>query len=75
MTEVSAMRRVHLEAAEDHVERLAKENDPIGAVKELIWNGLDADATHISVMIGVSPLYGVERVTVSDNGTGLRVLP
>jgi hypothetical protein len=65
------MRRVHLEAAEDHVERLAKENDPIGAVKELIWNGLDADATHISVKIGLSPLDGVERVTVSDNGTGI----
>lgn len=65
------MRWVHLEAAEDHVERLAKENDPIGAVKELIWNGLDAEATSIAVKIHVSPLEGVERVTVSDNGTGI----
>lgn len=65
------MQRVHLEAAADHVERLAREGDPIGAVKELIWNALDADATRVIVDIEVSDLGGVERVVVRDNGTSI----
>ncbi|MEV5694296.1 ATP-binding protein [Micromonospora globbae] len=63
--------RVHLEAAEDHVERLAREGDPIGAVKELVWNALDADATKVSVEIETSELGGYEKITISDNGDGI----
>ncbi|MCX4236297.1 ATP-binding protein [Streptomyces ortus] len=65
------MRRVHLEAAEDHVERLAKEHDPVGAVKELIWNALDADARSVRVSIERSLTEGVEKVIVTDDGTGI----
>ncbi|MEV5210984.1 ATP-binding protein [Micromonospora sp. NPDC053740] len=65
------MRRVHLEAAEDHVERLARENDPVGAVKELVWNALDADATRVEVLLDLSDLGGVEKITVIDNGSGI----
>ncbi|GAA1891772.1 ATP-binding protein [Asanoa iriomotensis] len=65
------MRRVHLEAAEDHVQRLARESDPLGAIKELIWNALDADATRVDVVLHRSPLGAVERVTVRDDGTGI----
>ncbi len=65
------MRRVHLEAAEDHVQRLARESDPLGAVKELIWNALDADATRVDVVLHRSPLGAVERITVRDDGTGM----
>ncbi|MDG4827359.1 ATP-binding protein [Asanoa sp. WMMD1127] len=65
------MRRVHLEAAEDHVQRLAREGDPLGAVKELVWNALDADANLVEVVLHRSPLGAVERVTVRDDGTGM----
>ena len=65
------MRRVHLEAAEDHVERLARVKDPIGAVKELVWNALDAEATRVEVTLTCSELGAVEKVTVVDNGTGI----
>ncbi|WP_176739774.1 ATP-binding protein [Micromonospora aurantiaca (nom. illeg.)] len=65
------MRRLHLEAASDHVERLAKEHDPLGGVKELIWNALDSDATRVSIEIGTSDLGGVDRVIVRDNGLGI----
>jgi hypothetical protein len=65
------MRRVHLEAAEDHVQRLARESDPLGAIIELIWNALDADATRVDVVLHRSPLGAVERVTVRDDGTGM----
>ena len=68
---LSVMRRVHLEAAEDHVERLARENDPVGAVKELVWNGLDAEATRVEVILETTAIGAVEKVTVIDNGTGI----
>ncbi|MGW0839433.1 ATP-binding protein [Streptomyces sp. NPDC002787] len=65
------MRRVHLEAAEDHVERLAREHDPVGAVKELIWNALDADARLVRVVIERSPTDSVDKIVVIDDGTGI----
>ncbi|AQA14051.1 ATP-binding protein [Streptomyces malaysiensis] len=65
------MRRVHLEAAEDHVERLAREGDPVGAVKELIWNALDADATRVEVVIERSATGAVDKIVVADNGSGI----
>ncbi|MFJ9573013.1 ATP-binding protein [Streptomyces bacillaris] len=65
------MRRLHLEAAEDHVERLAKEHDPVGAVKELIWNALDADATRVTVTIERSVTGAVDKVMIADDGEGI----
>ncbi|MFC1421161.1 ATP-binding protein [Streptacidiphilus cavernicola] len=65
------MRRVHLEAAEDHVERLAREGDPVGAIKEIIWNALDADALTVEVTIERTVLDAVDRVIVRDDGTGI----
>ncbi|GIF75160.1 hypothetical protein Asi02nite_46780 [Asanoa siamensis] len=53
------------------MQRLARESDPLGAVKELIWNALDADATRVDVVLHRSPLGAVERVTVRDDGTGM----
>ncbi|MFC8009063.1 ATP-binding protein [Streptomyces cinereoruber] len=65
------MRRVHLEAAEDHVERLAREHDPVGAVKELIWNALDADATKVTVTIERSATGAADKVLIADDGEGI----
>lgn len=65
------MRRVHLEAAEDHVERLAREHDPVGAVKELIWNALDADAIKVTVAIERSATGAVDKVMITDDGEGI----
>lgn len=65
------MRRVHLEAAEDHVERLARERDPVGAVKEFIWNSLDADANSVVVEIERAELDSIDRITIKDDGSGI----
>lgn len=65
------MRRVHLEAAEDHVERLARERDPVGAIKELIWNALDANASNVSVVIERSVTDAVDKIVVADDGDGI----
>ncbi|MFI9581186.1 ATP-binding protein [Streptomyces sp. NPDC052236] len=65
------MVRVTLTVGQDHVAQLARLGDPVGAVEELIWNGLDADAEHVVVELGTNDLGGVETVTVTDDGTGM----
>ena len=62
------MTRIQLEAASDLVERLAYESQPLRAVIELIWNGLDADAHHVVVTIAHNEM---DSVTVQDDGHGM----
>lgn len=65
------MSKVSLEAAQDHVETLAHEGDPVRAVLELIWNGLDADAHHVSVDFERNEADGIVGVRVVDDGHGI----
>lgn len=65
------MRTVHIEAKPDHLLRLARLKDPVGAVAELIRNGLDAEAHRIEVDVEVNDLGGVEFVSVEDDGHGM----
>ena len=58
-----------VEVQADFLERQAKAR-PVQAVAELIWNGLDADATRVDVHIDRNDL-GMTRVLVRDNGTGI----
>jgi Histidine kinase-, DNA gyrase B-, and HSP90-like ATPase len=54
---------------QDFLERQAKAT-PVAAVAELIWNGLDADATRVDVDLEPDGLGGIGKVIVSDNGEG-----
>lgn len=63
--------RIQLEAAPDHVERLSFEKEPLQAVAELIWNGLDADAHNVEVTLARNEVDGIEAVTVKDDGHGM----
>lgn len=65
------MRRIHLDAKPDHVLRLARRNDPRGAVAEVVWNALDAEAHYVDIDIQVNDVGGVERVIVRDDGHGM----
>jgi hypothetical protein len=65
------MERIELEVGQDHVESLAKLRNPLIAIEEMIWNGLDADATDISVQLRTNSLGGLDTITVRDNGTGI----
>ncbi|MEU0571890.1 ATP-binding protein [Nonomuraea sp. NPDC005983] len=65
------VRTVHIEAKPDHLLRLARQKDPVSAVAEMIWNALDAEATHVSVDLEVNELNGVESVRVTDDGHGM----
>ncbi len=60
-----------VEIQQDFLERQAKAA-PVAAVAELIWNGLDADATRVDVDLEPDSLGGgIGKVIVTDNGEGL----
>lgn len=59
-----------VEIQPDFLERQAKAQ-PVAAVAELIWNGLDADATRIDVELATGPLGQLDRIVVTDNGNGI----
>jgi len=63
--------RIQLEAAPELVQRLAHERQPLKAVIELIWNGLDADAHQVTVTISRTEMDAVDSVTVTDDGHGM----
>ncbi|WP_282700744.1 ATP-binding protein [Streptomyces sp. CC219B] len=65
------MVKVRLETSREHVAELARLRDPVGAVEELIWNAVDADAENIVVSLERNDLGGVDRVRVQDDGSGM----
>jgi hypothetical protein len=60
---------VRVVAEEDFIEKLTVAG-PAQALAELIWNGLDAEATKISVEADNSVL-GLQAIRVRDNGHGI----
>jgi len=58
-----------VEAQEDFVEKLAAAR-PAQALAELAWNGLDAEATQVSVEVDRGTL-GIKSIRVRDNGHGI----
>lgn len=48
-----------------------KNIDPWRAIFELVWNGLDANATEVKVDIATNGIDGTEAVEVFDNGDGI----
>lgn len=62
-------KRYTIEAQADFIERQTRAK-PASAVAELIWNGLDADATQVDVRLEYSDL-GLQKIIVRDNGQGI----
>ena len=63
-----------LKASDDLVERLAHESDPLKALVELIWNGIDAEAWTVTVSLDVEPNLGsIRAIHVKDDGHGISV--
>ena len=66
------MAELHLRADDDHVERLAHENDPVRAIVELIWNAIDAEAPTVTVELDHDDtLGGIVKTVVTDTGHGI----
>ena len=64
---------IYVQAQADHIESLFRAT-PVGAIEELVWNALDADARQVQVDLVTNPLGAVEAIRVSDDGTGVDVL-
>ena len=58
-----------VQAQEDFVEKLAAAR-PAQALAELVWNGLDAEATKVSIEIDRGTL-GLKSIRIRDNGHGI----
>ena len=66
-----SMKKLTVKVEGDHLRTLSHAKKPILAVAELIWNGLDADAQEVTVLLEENSLRGLERIRVIDNGHGL----
>lgn len=65
------MERLHIEAKDDHVLRLAHRDQPVAAIIELIWNFLDAEAHQVNVVIERDMMDAVQTIRVEDDGHGI----
>jgi hypothetical protein len=65
------MKTVTVEVQADHLQSLARVRQPLTAISELIWNGLDADADEVHVVFRKNDLEGLTGVIVRDDGNGL----
>jgi hypothetical protein len=60
---------VTLNVQEDFAEKLTS-GRPAQAIAEMVWNGLDAEATHIAITAEEGKL-GLEAVIIEDDGHGI----
>ncbi|MBV1734258.1 MAG: ATP-binding protein [Candidatus Desulforudis sp.] len=64
-------RKLNVQVSNDHIQRMITNVGALRALKELIWNALDADATIIKVSFVRGALDGIEEISVTDNGHGI----
>lgn len=65
------MKEIKVEVQRDHLERQASARRPILAIAELVWNALDADASHVDVVLEREALGALRAVVVRDDGHGI----
>ncbi|MEX2603608.1 MAG: ATP-binding protein [Gracilimonas sp.] len=63
-------RTLNLEVERDHLVSLTRVS-PLNALREVIWNSLDADATKINISYELDELDGIKKIIVKDNGHGI----
>ncbi|WP_245797363.1 ATP-binding protein [Mangrovactinospora gilvigrisea] len=61
-----------LEVGESKIRKFQKKPQ-VAAVAELVWNGLDANATRVDVHLNRSEMGAVTEIVVRDNGHGMTV--
>jgi len=65
------VKTISVKVQSDYIQSLARVRKPLVAVAELVWNGLDADATEVRVAYTLNSLGVIEAVRISDDGHGL----
>lgn len=62
---------IQMKPGETELLRLRNQTNAVGALAELVWNAIDADAHNIHVDWVENELMGVESITVQDDGHGI----
>lgn len=60
-----------IELGSKGIKRVLRKYKPEEAIAEYVWNGYDATATNVSINILQNNIYGVEEISISDNGYGI----
>ena len=55
------------------IESAGLPKDPKHVIAEYIWNGFDAKATEIDILIDSNELGYINRISISDNGEGIHL--
>lgn len=55
----------------ESIDTAGYKKDYKASIIEFIWNGIEANATHIDVDINCNDIEGVESVKITDNGYGI----
>jgi hypothetical protein len=72
--EAGPMQTLTIEVTQDHIDRLSKAKKPVLGIAELIWNGVDADATVVDVRLNRNGLGSLDSIEVIDNGLGITMV-
>jgi len=67
------LNEMNVQLSTEHIERNIK-GSPRDAIKELIWNACDADATFIDIKFetdGFEEVKNIQKVIIKDNGHGI----
>lgn len=64
-------KHIEVSLSEDHLASLTANPRPLASLAEVIWNGLDADAKYVRVLIERNALDGIESIRVQDDGVGI----
>lgn len=62
---------ISVQAKQDFLRSLTANVSPIAAVSELIWNGFDAGAQHVKVILEPNEIEGLHAIRVFDDGDGI----
>lgn len=56
---------------DEGVKKHFKNYEPHKSIFELVWNGLDANATEIEIEIDLNKMHGIDSIKIKDNGEGI----
>lgn len=59
------------EISDEGIKKHFKSIEPWGAIFELVWNGLDANATKVEITFYKNSIDTVDSISVLDNGDGI----
>jgi Histidine kinase-, DNA gyrase B-, and HSP90-like ATPase len=62
---------LQMKPGETELLRLRNQTNAIGALAELVWNSIDADAKNIHVDWSENEMMGVENIVIQDDGHGI----